>query len=97
MVADIFVMSCTHGIWHVCDVYIGMFQLRKVQLRQEVEKSRVLQDALHILAQEHHDLEQSLGGHSSPTMMFETDDSEDTDEFYDCDDESKYFLIIYYD
>ena len=41
----------------------------------------MLQDALHVLAQEHHDLEQSLGGHTSP-IMFDSDD----DQFYDCDE-----------
>lgn len=32
-------------------------QLRKRQLEQEVQRSRVLQDALHVLARENHNLE----------------------------------------
>ena len=34
-------------------------------MEQEVEKSRVLQEALHVLAEEHHELEQSIGDHLS--------------------------------
>ena len=33
-------------------------QLRKLELSQAIEKSRILQDGLQALAQEHHDLEQ---------------------------------------
>ena len=60
-------------------------------MEQEVEKSRVLQEALHVLAEEHHDLEQSLGGHLSPSIPYLTDDSdtEGGDEYYDCDDDCK--------
>ena len=59
-------------------------QVRKLRLQQEVEKSRVLEDALHILAEQHNQLEQSLGGHRSPTAMFDLDDD---DEFFDCADD----------
>ena len=40
-----------------------LFQVRKLQLEEEVEKRRVLEDALHVLATEHHALEYSLGVH----------------------------------
>ena len=65
--------------------------MRKLQLAQEMEKSRVLQDALHVLAEEHHDLEQSLGGHRSPAAMMDGDLEED-DEFFDCDNEHGTYL-----
>ncbi|XP_054157908.1 oxysterol-binding protein-related protein 1-like [Oppia nitens] len=35
-------------------------EVRQMLLKQEQEKVRVLEDALHVLAREHHDLEQSL-------------------------------------
>ena len=61
----------------------SLFQLRKLQLSQASEKSRVLQEALHVLAEEHLVLEKSLNtGHRSPSIMI---DSDPDDEFYDCD------------
>lgn len=59
-------------------------QVHRLQLQQEAEKSRVLQDALHVLAQEQYQLEKSLQGHRSPTpAMYDSDQ----DEFYDCADD----------
>ena len=64
--------------------------MRKVQVSQEMEKSRVLQEALHVLAQEHHQLEKNVGAsHGSPQRMYAENDDEDSDEFYDCDTEEK--------
>ena len=55
-----------------------------------MEKSRVLQEALHVLAQEHHQLEKSVGAsHGSPQRMYAENDGEDSDEFYDCDTDEK--------
>ncbi|XP_078664860.1 oxysterol-binding protein-related protein 1-like isoform X2 [Branchiostoma floridae x Branchiostoma belcheri] len=57
-------------------------QVRKVRLQQEIEKSRVLQDALHALATEHHQLESSLSvsrPHNLPGSFCDASD----DEFYD--------------
>ncbi|KAI0227296.1 hypothetical protein LSAT2_022238 [Lamellibrachia satsuma] len=59
-------------------------QVRKLRLQQEIEKSRVLEDALHILAEQHNQLEQSLGECRSPRGMFDPDDD---DEFFDCADD----------
>ena len=69
-------------------------QLRQLQLKQEMEKSRVLQDALHVLATEHHELEQSLSksGHRSPHRFYDTDE----DEFYDCDEEENEGMCMFY-
>ena len=36
------------------------FQVRRLQIEGEAEKRRVLEDALHVLAQEHHALEKSV-------------------------------------
>ena len=35
-------------------------EVRRLQLEEETEKRRVLEDALHVLAQEHHALEKSV-------------------------------------
>ncbi|XP_019641700.1 PREDICTED: oxysterol-binding protein-related protein 1-like isoform X2 [Branchiostoma belcheri] len=57
-------------------------QVRKVRLQQEIEKSRVLQDALHALATEHHQLETSLSVSRPHTLPGSFCDASD-DEFYD--------------
>ena len=38
-------------------------QVRHLRYEEEVEKRRVLEDALHVLATEHHALECSVGAH----------------------------------
>ena len=59
-------------------------------MSQEMEKSRVLQEALHVLAQEHHQLEKSVGAsHGSPQRLYDENEGDDSDEFYDCDSEDK--------
>ena len=66
--------------------FFFLHQIRKLQLKQEQEKVRYLQASLRVLAQEHHDLERSLGGgHRSPSMA----DSENEDEFFECDSETE--------
>ena len=40
-----------------------VFQVRHLRFEEEVEKRRVLEDALHVLATEHHALECSIGAH----------------------------------
>ena len=60
-----------------------VLQLRKQQLQQEQEKVRILQASLKVLAQEHLDLERSIGGGPrSPSIMADSDN----DEFYECED-----------
>ncbi|XP_041360691.1 oxysterol-binding protein-related protein 1-like [Gigantopelta aegis] len=54
--------------------------LRELQLKEEREKCRVLQDGLHALAMEHHQLERSISFRRSTKKSFDTDD----EEFYDC-------------
>jgi len=70
-------------------------QIRQVQLEQEMEKSRILEECLRVLAQEHLSLEQSISGlktssvassqaarpyASSPSAVT----SSEMDEFFDC-------------
>jgi hypothetical protein len=69
------------------DEFMYILQVRVLQLRQEQERVRVLEEALHVLAREHHELEQSVAlsqaGSPPPSKrnsrLFELDD----DEFYD--------------
>ncbi|KAI1290445.1 Oxysterol-binding protein-related protein 1 [Halotydeus destructor] len=61
-------------------------QLRQLQLKQEKDKVRVLEEALSVLAREHHEMEQSMVSgvpyHSPPRpMSIYSRDSED--EYYD--------------
>ena len=69
--------------------------MRQLLLKQEQEKVRVLEDALHVLAREHHDLERSLVSnsgtcyHSPPrTQSVCMSDTTDVDEFFDAFDDS---------
>ncbi|XP_062598482.1 oxysterol-binding protein-related protein 1-like, partial [Saccostrea cucullata] len=58
-------------------------EVRALQLKEEMEKSRVLQEALHALATEHHELEQSIAVRKPSTQRYYDTDE---DEFYDCDE-----------
>lgn len=62
-----------------------LLQVRALQLKEEMEKSRVLQEALHALATEHHELEQSIAVRKPSTQRYYDTDE---DEFYDCDEEN---------
>ncbi|XP_066269072.1 oxysterol-binding protein-related protein 1-like isoform X6 [Branchiostoma lanceolatum] len=69
---------------HCLSLLTQQEEVRKVRLQQEIEKSRVLQDALHALATEHHQLESSLSTaascpHQLPASFCDASD----DEFYD--------------
>ena len=44
--------------------------MRHLRFEEEVEKRRVLEDALHVLATEHHALECSIGAHEVETLGF---------------------------
>ncbi|KAK7485627.1 hypothetical protein BaRGS_00023076 [Batillaria attramentaria] len=57
-------------------------EVRQIQLKEQTEKCRVLQESLHALASEHHELERSLQRRPSMRTL------QDEDEFYDCDDDS---------
>ena len=44
--------------------------MRHLRFEEEVEKRRVLEDALHVLATEHHALECSIGAHEVQMLRF---------------------------
>lgn len=66
-------------------VCVYFVQVRALQLKEGMEKSRVLQEALHALATEHHELEQSIAVRKPSTQRYYDTDE---DEFYDCDEEN---------
>lgn len=68
-------------------------QVRLMELKAEQEKSRVLEDALRVLAKEHHELERSMTYSSrvcSP-RFYDTDN----DEFYDAFAGGRKFRFIF--
>ncbi|XP_046377333.2 oxysterol-binding protein-related protein 1-like [Haliotis rufescens] len=73
---------CT-SLAHCMTLFSQQEEIRQLQLKEEMEKSRVLQEALHALATEHHELEKSISSHKSSIRYYDTDD----DEFYDCSDD----------
>lgn len=67
-------------------------QVRQLLLKQEQEKVRVLEEALHVLAREHHDLEKSVANsvpyyHSPPRSQSVCMSDTDVDEYFDAFDE----------
>merc|ERR1719494_116550 len=72
---------------HCLTILTRQEEVRRVQLQEEQEKRRVLEDSLHVLAREHHALEQSVRGHPRishiipPSPKLEND--LDEDEFED--------------
>uniref|UniRef100_A0A8C1Q8R9 Oxysterol-binding protein n=1 Tax=Cyprinus carpio TaxID=7962 RepID=A0A8C1Q8R9_CYPCA len=76
---------------HQC---LGLFSkqegARSVKLKQEVEKNKILSEALQTLATEHHELEQSVVKGSSPRSVLSGD------EFYDAlSDEEDFKSVLY--
>ncbi|CAG5134914.1 unnamed protein product, partial [Candidula unifasciata] len=63
-------------------------ELRQNQLREERERCRMLQDSLHALATEHHELEKSIS--RRPSFISSMDE-----EFFDCDDDDYVDLICH--
>ncbi|CAL1535146.1 unnamed protein product [Lymnaea stagnalis] len=56
-------------------------ELRELQLKEEQDRCRLLQDSLHALATEHHELEKSITRRHSFLSM-------DDEEFFDCNGDS---------
>lgn len=67
---------------HCLSIFTQQEQVKEFELETEREKSRVLQESLHVLAQEHFALEQSLVEYRSPTSF----SASEVDEYYDCED-----------
>ncbi|XP_015913961.1 oxysterol-binding protein-related protein 1 [Parasteatoda tepidariorum] len=68
---------------HCLTVFAQQEEVRMLQLKQEQERSRVLQDALHALAQEHLELEKSIVSPFQSTPNSPHYQDTDCDEFFD--------------
>ena len=55
------VLQKSVSVCKFCSAFVS--QVRDLRFEEEVEKRRVLEDALHVLATEHHALECSIGAH----------------------------------
>jgi hypothetical protein len=70
-------------------------KVRVLQLKQEQEKCRVLEEALSVLAKEHHELEQSVASHLSTNSSLQEEhcsliSSHRSPRFYDTSDDEFY-------
>ncbi|KAK9504836.1 hypothetical protein O3M35_009016 [Rhynocoris fuscipes] len=59
--------SMLSSLVHCLNLIKQQEEIRVIQLKQEQEKCRVLEEALSVLAKEHHELEQSMASHMSET------------------------------
>lgn len=73
------------SLHHCLTLFHQQEEVRILQLKEEKEKCRVLEESLNVLAKEHHQLEQSVASHLSerggPIKNFL--ESNDDDEFHD--------------
>lgn len=75
--------KASSSLSHCLTVFIQQEEVRSLEMKQQQERCRFLQDALHALAQEHHEMEKSFVSpyHSSPNFPHYEDT--DCDEFFD--------------
>ncbi|XP_037082004.1 oxysterol-binding protein-related protein 2-like [Pollicipes pollicipes] len=75
---------------HCLALFTQQEEVRQLQLRQERERCRVLEQSLHVLATEHHQLEESLhrslSSQAPPSQLLEQHCVTSEDEFFDADD-----------
>lgn len=71
------------ALTHCLDLLSQQEEVRHLRFEEEVEKRRVLEDALHVLATEHHALECSLGAHEHIHGSRMTLTSDCNEEFFD--------------
>ncbi|KAJ7351003.1 Oxysterol-binding protein- protein 1 [Desmophyllum pertusum] len=72
-----------HALTHCLDLLSQQEEVRHLRFEEEVEKRRVLEDALHVLATEHHALECSIGAHEFIHGSRMTLTSDCNEEFFD--------------
>ncbi|XP_059614503.1 oxysterol-binding protein-related protein 1 isoform X2 [Phlebotomus argentipes] len=75
------------SLQHCLTLFHQQEDIRVIQLKQEQEKCRVLEEALNVLAKEHHELEQSVASHISETGTFPRSLSHKSPRIYDTDDD----------
>lgn len=74
------------SLHHCLTLFHQQEDVRVLQLKEEKEKCRVLEESLNVLAKEHHQLEQSVASHLSEkgsNVMKNFLESNDDDEFHD--------------
>lgn len=72
------------SLHHCLTLFHQQEDVRILQLKQEKEKCRVLEESLNVLAKEHHQLEQSVASHLSEKRGSQSiKDFLDDDEFHD--------------
>lgn len=72
-----------NALTHCLDLLAQQEEVRHLRFEEEVEKRRVLEDALHVLATEHHALECSIGAHEFIHGSRMTLTSDCNEEFFD--------------
>lgn len=75
------------SLQHCLTLFHQQEDVRVVQLKQEQEKCRVLEEALNVLAKEHNELEQSVANHISETGSIPRSFSIKSSRIFDTDDE----------
>ncbi|XP_049776943.1 oxysterol-binding protein-related protein 1-like [Schistocerca cancellata] len=81
------------SLGHCLSLFQQQEEVRILQLKQEQEKCRVLEEALNVLAKEHHELEQSMASHlSNPSLhnMVDGPTPRRSPRFYDTSDDEFY-------
>lgn len=78
------------SLQHCLTLFHQQEDVRVLQLKQEQEKSRVLEESLNVLAKEHHDLEESIASHMSETGTLIQTFSHKSPRFYDTDDDDEF-------
>lgn len=75
------------SLHHCLTLFHQQEEVRILQLKEEKEKCRVLEESLNVLAKEHHQLEQSVASHLSEkggqSMKHFLQSNDDDDEFHD--------------
>lgn len=71
------------SLHHCLTLFHQQEDVRILQLKEEKEKCRVLEESLNVLAKEHHQLEQSVASHLSENSIKKFLESNDDEEYYD--------------
>lgn len=75
------------SLHHCLTLFHQQEEVRILQLKEEKEKCRVLEESLNVLAKEHHQLEQSVASHLSEkggqSIKHFLESNDDGDEYHD--------------
>lgn len=87
------------SLHHCLTLFHQQEEVRILQLKEEKEKCRVLEESLNVLAKEHHQLEQSVASHLSEKggQMKHFLQSNDDDEFHDAFHDAGTYIYSIFD